>query len=117
MLPDTWIPHTRPDGETVGWIEPVDDAFVVHDRLGRTVGEPVDWLTAEETLDALGIGFLAERWLYPHTDGTPRPVRISEVTADHVDIVTDDFGAAAAVGATLQRIRLPFPAPAELRRA
>lgn len=117
MLPETWIPHTRADGETVGWIEPVGDDFVVRDRLGRRVGDPVDWLAAEETLERIGIGFLAERWLYPHTDGTPRAVRIAEVTPDHVDVVTDDFGAAAAVGAPIQRIRLPFPAPAELRLA
>lgn len=117
MLPETWIPHTRADGETVGWIEPVGEAFVVRDRLGRRVGDPVDWLAAEETLDGLGIAFLAERWLYPDASGTPRAVRIAEVTPDRVVVVTDDFGAAAAVGASLERIRLPFPAPAELRLA
>jgi hypothetical protein len=117
VLPDTWIPHARPDGEVVGWIERVGEAFLARDRLGRTVGEPVDWLTAEETLESLGIGFLADRWILTGEDGAERPVRIAEVTADAVTVVGDDFGAASAVGSRLHRTRLPFPAPSTLRLA
>jgi hypothetical protein len=43
-------------------------------------------------------------------------VRIAELSPDGIVVVTDDFGAAAAIGASLQRIPLPWPAPAALRR-
>jgi hypothetical protein len=117
VLPDTWIAHVRPDGEVVGWIVPEGEGFLVRDRLGRVVGEPMDWLGAEETLDALGIGFLAERWVLVEPDGAERPVRIAEVTPEAVTVVADEFGAASAIGGEVDRIRLPFPAPPTLRPA
>ncbi len=79
--------------------------------------EPVDWLEAEETLEGLGIGFLADRYLLRMPDGVERPVRICEVGAEGVTVVTDDFGGASAVGSGSERIRISFPAPAALRLA
>jgi hypothetical protein len=79
--------------------------------------EPVDWLQAEEMLDALGIGFLADRYLLVLPDGSERPVRISEVSPDGITVVADEFGSASAVGANSDRFRLPFPAPDDLRPA
>ena len=38
---------------------PEDDGLVVIDLLGRRVTEPLDWSAAEEFLDNLGIGYLA----------------------------------------------------------
>lgn len=56
------------------------DGFVVIDLRRREVGGVVDWLEAEETLDVLGIGCLAdpcdplrEDGLREDTDRTTRP--------------------------------------------
>jgi hypothetical protein len=116
VLPSEWIPHRRPDGETVGWIVPEGDGFRARDLLGREVTDGVvDWLAAEESLDERGIGYLADRYLLRLPDGAVRPVRISEASVHGITVVADEFGAASAVGATLERFRLAFPAPDELR--
>lgn len=97
---------------------PDGDGFRVRDLLGRELtSEPLEWLEAEELLDDLGIGYLAERWTLRLPDGVERPVRIAEASPRGVTVVSDEFGAASAVGADLDRFRLPFPAPAGLRRS
>jgi len=118
MLPATWIEHRRDDREPVGWIVPDGEGFRPVDRLGRWVtDEPVDWLSAEEVLEALGIGFLADRFVLRLPDGSERPVRISEAGPDGVMVVADEYGSASAVGAGSDVYRLPFPAPDTLRPA
>ncbi len=114
VLPTEWIEHRRPDGETVGWIVPEGEGFRARDLLGREVTGVVDWLTAEETLDELGIGYLADRYQLRLPDGAERPVRIAEASIRGITVVADEFGAASAVGGTLERFRLAFPAPEEL---
>lgn len=113
MIADDWIEHRRGDRELLGWMLPQGDGFVVIDLLGRPRTEPLEWLDAEEFLEALGIGYLADRYLY-----SGRPVRIGEVSTAGVTVIADDFGAASAVappGTTdPERIRLPFPVPADL---
>lgn len=42
-------------------------------------------------------------------------MRIAEISTGRIVVVTDDYGAASAIGASLERIELPWPAPAELR--
>ena len=118
VLPDSWIEHRREDGETVGWIVIDGDGFRPVDILGRQVAaEPVDWLDAEQALNALGIGFLADRYFLRLADGSERPVRITEASIRGVTVVADEFGSASAVGANSERFLLPFPAPEELRTA
>src|SRR5690606_28864964 len=85
MLPPDWIEHRRADRELVGWIALEGDDFLAYDILGRQVtSEPVDWLAAEELLDELGIGYLADRYLLTLPDGTERPVRITEVNTQRI---------------------------------
>lgn len=116
MLPDDWIEHRRGDSELVGWIVPEGEGFLAYDILGRLVtAEPVDWVAAEEVLDELGIGFLADRYLLTFADGSERPVRIAEVSTERVVVVADEFGAASAVGANADRCELWFPVPAALK--
>lgn len=116
MLPPEWIEHRRSDGETVGWIVPDGDGFRARDLLGREVTDRVvDWLAAEELLEERGIGYLADRYALRLPDGIERPVRISEASAEGITVVADEFGAASAVGATVERFRLEFPAPEVLR--
>lgn len=119
MLAGDWIEHRRAeDRELVGWIVPEGEGFRPVDVLGRRVtAAPVEWLEAEEILDALGIGFLADRYLLSLPDGSKRPVRIAEASPDGITVVSDEFGSASAVGADSDRFRLPFPVPEELRPA
>lgn len=122
MLPSDWIEHRRADGEVVGWLVAEGDGFRVHDLLGRDrtpldpagVAAPVEWLDGEELLEELGIGYLADRWTLRLPDGTERPVRIAEASPRGVTVVADEFGAASAVGAVLERFRLSFPVTDEL---
>ncbi len=115
MIPQTWIPHRRADGETLGWIEPAGEDFVAHDLLGRPVtDEPVDWLAAEEALEEIGIRYLADAYTLDLPDG-PRRVRVGEATVDGITLVADDFGSAGVVGSDPELIRVSFPAPDTLR--
>jgi len=106
---EDWIEHRRGDRETLGWMRPDGDGFVVIDLLGRPRTEPLEWFAAEEYLEELGIGYLADRYLH-----AGRPVRIGEVSTSGVTVIADDFGAASAVGADPERFHLPFPVPADL---
>jgi hypothetical protein len=60
---DSWIEHRRGDGELVGWMRPEGEGFVAVDLLGRDRSAAVEWLEAEELLDELGIGYLADAYL------------------------------------------------------
>jgi hypothetical protein len=120
VLPLDWIEHRRADGELLGWMLADADGFRVFDLLGRerTSGDAdgaIDWLAAEELLDDLGIGYLADQWTLCLPDGAERPVRIAEVSVRGITVVADEFGAASAVGADLERFRLSFPVTDELR--
>lgn len=113
MGPDS-ITHRRPeDRELVGWIEPVDDGFVAIDLLGRRVTDVVDWLRAEETLDALGIGYLADPYELRRDDGSWLRVRIAEVSAAEVRVKKDDWG---AIGAPQLFYTVPLPVDEKLLR-
>jgi hypothetical protein len=111
-----WIEHRRSDGVHVGWMVPEGDGFLIVDLLGRRRTEaPMDWADAEEALETLGIGYLANRYSLRLAEGDERRVRIGEVSASGVVVVADDFGKASAVGANPETFELPFPAPDSLR--
>jgi len=110
--PSHWIEHRRGDGELLGWMEQDGDGFVAIDLLGRRVTEVVDWLDAEEHLDALGIGYLADRFELRLDDGRWLLVRITEVSTEAIRVKKDDWG---DMGATLIEYTVPFPLPDGLR--
>ena len=119
MLPADWIEHRRADGEVLGFVCPDGEGFRVFDLLGRERTAPgddgaIDWLAAEELLEELGIGYLADRWTLRFADGTERPVRIAEASTRGITVVADEYGAASAVGADPERFRLGFPVKGEL---
>ncbi|MFF1830334.1 hypothetical protein [Paenarthrobacter sp. NPDC058040] len=88
-----WIEHRRADdGEHVGWMKPVDEGFVAIDMLGRPRTDVVDWFTAEETLDELGLRYLAEPHELRLDDGGWLRVRIAEVAPGTVRVKKDDWG-------------------------
>ena len=110
-------PHRRgTDRELVGWIRASGDDFVAIDLLGRQVTAPTDWVTAEEALDELGIGYLANRFEY--FDGNEWvPVRISETSSNGIGLLVD-HGAVGVIGAPQQRLTAAFPLdPQQLRQA
>ena len=119
MIPETWIPHRRDDGELVGWIDMAvaEPRLVPFDRLGRPLGPVDDWFEAEEALDAIGLRFLAERFVYSEpgsSDAGPLTVRIAHVYDDRIVLTTALTDAIEDVG---REIVLPFPAPDDLRSA
>jgi hypothetical protein len=88
-----WIEHRRGlDGERLGWMKPVDDGFVVIDLLGREITGVLDWLDAEQTLDDLGIGYLADIYELQLETGEWLRVRLVEVTTAEIRVKKDDFG-------------------------
>jgi hypothetical protein len=111
-VPADWIAHRRGDGELLGWMRPEGDGFVVVDLLGRDNTAPVDWLAAEEALDALGIGYLADPYELTLDDGRALRVRITEVSTERIRLKKDDWG---AIDAPLVEYEVAFPLPAELR--
>lgn len=125
MLPETWIPHRREDGELIGWIDMTvaEPKLVPIDRLGRAMDPVEDWFEAEETLDSIGLRFLSERYSYrgdggSHDDDDEAAhavtVRISHVYDDRIVLTTALTDAVEDVG---REIVVPFPAPEGLREA
>ncbi|KTR96358.1 hypothetical protein NS220_02245 [Microbacterium testaceum] len=108
-----WITHRRPDGEVLGWMEPSGDGFVVIDLLGRRATEAVDWLTAEETLEERGIGYLADMYELRLDDGSWLRVRIAEVSTSGIRVKKEDWG---AIGASQLFYDLAFPVDEEVLR-
>lgn len=109
---EDWTPHRRDDGEQLGWIRPDGDEWVPVDVLGRELTGPVDWLEAEEALDAHGLAYLADSWLLEVGDGRAARVRFVEVTPQRIVVKGEDFG---AIDIHTQVYELPWPIPAELR--
>lgn len=107
-----WIEHRREDGERVGWLRPEGEGFVPVDLLGRELGGPVDWLTGEELLEAVGIGYLADRYELLLDDGRRLRVRLTEVSTERIVVKKDDFG---AIDAPQLFYTVPFPVPETLR--
>jgi hypothetical protein len=112
-MPEDWIEYRRGlDGETLGWMKPSGDGFVVIDLLGRPRTHAVDWLEAEETLDRLGIGYLADPHELRLDSGEWLRVRVAEVSTVRIRVKKDDWGDMTAPQVYYS---LPFPAPDTLR--
>jgi hypothetical protein len=112
MNPD-WIAHRRGlDGELLGWMRPEGELFVVVDLLGRDRTAAIEWLDAEEALEELGIGYLADPYELLLDSGEWLRVRIAEVSTQEIRVKKDDWG---AIDIPQVMFTLPFPAPATLR--
>lgn len=110
----TWIEHRRGDGERVGWID-LDVASplaVPIDRLGRAHSPVADWGEAEETLEEIGLRFLADTFEWTDEDGAVVRVRIAELDDERVVLTTALSG---AIGEPGRRIEISFPPSAGLR--
>jgi hypothetical protein len=111
-VPPDFIEHRRGDRELLGWMRPVGEGFVVVDLLGRERTGPIDWLAAEETLEELGIGYLADPFELQLDDGRRLRVRITEVSTELIRVKRDDWG---AIDIPLLEYTVPFPIPERLR--
>ncbi|NYD66289.1 hypothetical protein [Agromyces atrinae] len=107
-----WIAHRRGDGEMLGWMLPDGEGFVVIDLLGRPRTPPLEWLDAEEMLEATGIGYLADPYELRLDDGRWLRVRIVEVSTDVVRVKKEDWGAVDMPGL---HYTVPFPVDERLR--
>jgi hypothetical protein len=109
-----WIEHRRSDdGERVGWMQPVDEGFIAIDLLGRRRTSVVDWMLAEEALDELGLGYLADPHELQLDDGSWLRVRIAEVSSDAIRVKKDDWG---DMNATQIYFTVSFPVPEDQLR-
>ncbi len=108
-----WIEHRRPgDHELLGWMQPEGDGFVVIDLLGRRRSGVLDWLEAEEALEEIGIGYLADIYELQLESGEWLRVRLAEVSPARIIAKKDDFG---DMNADQVYYPLPFPMPETLR--
>lgn len=116
MIPESWIPHRRDDGEVIGWIDMTVAAprLVPIDRLGRPLETVDDWEEAEHALDAVGLRFLMDRYVVDEGGGRETVVRIAHVYDDRIVLSTALTDAVEDVG---REIVVPFPAPAALRQS
>lgn len=73
-------------------MKPVDEGFVAIDLLGRRRTGVVDWIRAEETLDELGLGYLADPHELRLDDGSWLRVRIAEVSSAEIRVKKEDWG-------------------------
>lgn len=108
MIPPDWMPHRREDGELIGYLALVDDAFRPHDLLGRPLGAPSAFEEAEAVLDQAGLAALAEPWLLETSDGTRQRVVIVAIDPDRALVANADL--AQVVGADIGTpIRVDLP--------
>lgn len=91
---------------------PDGEGFVVIDLLGRPCTPPLEWLDAEELLEATGIGYLADPYELRLDDGRWLRVRIVEVSTDAVRVKKEDWGAVDMPGL---HYTVPFPVDERLR--
>jgi len=113
MIPASWIPHRRADGEVVGYLREADDGFQPMDLLGRQLAEPGDWSDAEALLDEHSLAWLMDAFLLA-VDGADERVRVTEVTPERVRVKRDDLG---AIGGDARFWELPVPEDGRLRPA
>ena len=89
-----WTEHRRGgDGELLGWLVPTGEGVVAVDLLGRPRTGAVDPVTAEQALEAAGIGYLADAYELLVDGGRWQRVRIVEVSRDVVRVKEEDWGA------------------------
>lgn len=113
MIPADWMPHRRADGEVVGYVRMVGDAFQPMDLFGRPISAAGDWLAAEETLDAQTISWIDQPWLL-EVDGAQVRVRVVELTPTRIRVKLDDFG---DVTASARFWEVPVPETGRLQPA
>jgi hypothetical protein len=100
------------DGELVGYLMADEGDLVIPMNLvGHPVGAAMDVFAAEQTLEDVGLSYLAEQWLLRQDDGSDRRVVIIEIDADHVVVGDAEFALVVGRPADMigERVTLPVP--------
>ena len=108
MIPTDWIAHHRDDdGELLGYLRPVEDRFEPVTVFGCPLGDADGEDEAIAVLDAVGLSYLAERWLL-RVPGRAEPiaVQVTEADPDLVRVKSVDFGYEGDIG---EVFTLPVP--------
>lgn len=101
-----WVRVNREDGETVGWLEPLDAGYASlrpRDVLGHVAGEDAGWIEAEEAVHRVGLAHVAEEWLL---DGGEERFVILEVTPTEI-VLGNALASKALVRAERRSIAWP----------
>lgn len=119
MIPATWDPYYRlDDGELIGYLIPADGGLVVPATIfGHPLDDAMDTFAAEQTLEDVGLSYLADAWWFRHDDAPDQKVVLVEASPEHLVVANADF--ALVVGAPRDigdRIVLTVPTD-RLRRA
>lgn len=94
VMHESWVEYRRDgDNERLGWIQPVGEGFVAIDLLGRTRTDVTGWVEAEEFLNELGLAYLSEAYELLTENKSWIPVRITSVSAQTIEVKTEDYGA------------------------
>jgi hypothetical protein len=108
VIPQDWRPHRRDeDGELLGYLRPIDDRFEPVTLFGHPLAEAADEHEAAAVLDAVGLSYLADRWLLTLPDrAEPIAVQVVEADPDNVRVKNVDF---SYEGDTGELFTLPAP--------
>ena len=119
VIPEAWIEHRRAeDNELVGYLHPVDGAprrYIPVTVFGYALGDTADEYDAQQTLESVGLSYLADRW-WLTLDGRAEPisVQIVEASPDRLVVKNVDFGYEGDIGTTFV---LNVPEDGRLRRS
>nr|BFE60898.1 hypothetical protein GCM10020063_054240 [Dactylosporangium thailandense] len=103
MIDGAWREYRRDeDDELLGYLRPVPgepDRFVPVTVFGHPLGEAGDEFDAERVLDAIGLSYLADRWLLTIPGrAEPVAVEIVEASPEQVRLRSVDFGYEGDIG-------------------
>ncbi len=88
-----WIEHRRAhDDELLGFLVPDGLRFTPVTVFGYSIAAPADREDAEETLNRLGLSYLAERWTLHREGQAPIQVEVVEASPQRVVVKNVDFG-------------------------
>lgn len=121
MIPPTWVPYRRDeDDELLGYLVRDGDALVTPVTVfGYPLAVATDVDDAEETLAAVGLSYLADRWMLrlpagpASNDATLIAVQIVEATPTRLVVQNVDFGFDGDYGT---RFELDVPETGRLSR-
>jgi hypothetical protein len=117
LIPTAWVPYHRMDGELIGYLMADGrDLVVPMNLVGHPVGEAMDVFAAEQTLEDVGLSYLAEQWLLRQDDGSEKRVVIIEIDADHVVVGDADFALVVGRPADMVGERVTLPVPSDRLR-
>lgn len=110
-VPPEWIEHYRDDKVLLGWIVPEGENFATVDLLGRR-SEPVDWFSAEQRLEEIGLSYLSDRFVFHKSPHQWISVRLLEVSPRGITIQEGLFD--DPKGESLPTHELPWPVTGDL---